>query len=110
MARRPKKASARSQRRSAARAGEKLATQRRRLARLELGGTPERPIQVPSASVIEVQALARPCLACEALRLRVLEHRAEELAGVRLRVVDVSCAVCAEPRRFFFEIANVGPN
>jgi hypothetical protein len=106
----PKKTSARALRRSAERAHEKLVAQRRRLAALEPGGAAERPIRVPSASVIEVQALAHACLACDERRQQLVEHRAEEIAGTRLRVVDVGCTVCGAPRRFFFEIVSVRLN
>ncbi len=110
MKRGPKKPSPRTQRRDLARAHEKLVAQRRRLAALEPGGSAERPIAVASASVIESQALSQPCLACDESRQRLVEHRAEEIEGARLRVVDVRCAVCSASRRFFFDIVNVGAN
>ena len=110
MKRGPKRASPRTQRRSAARAHERLVVERRRLAALEPGGSSERPIAVASAAVIEVQALSQPCLACDESRQRLVEHRAEEIEGARLRVVDVRCAVCSASRRFFFEIVNAGAN
>jgi hypothetical protein len=106
----PKKTSARTLRRSALRAHDKLVAQRRRLAALEPGGTAERRISVPSASVVEVQALGHACLACDERRQQLVEHRAEQMAEKRLRVVDVRCTVCGARRRFFFEIINVEPN
>jgi hypothetical protein len=59
-----KKPRARTERREREREQAKLVRERDRLARLLPGGSPERPIQVSSASVIEVQAKSIPCPLC----------------------------------------------
>lgn len=95
--------SARNQRRARERAQAKLVARRQRLAALEPGGSPERPLDVESASLIEVRAEATPCLRCEG-RPRVDEHRAETAGEQRLRVVTVRCSRCGEQRIFYFRI------
>jgi len=97
------KTSARAERRSAARASEKLVLARQKLARLEPGGAAERPLVVESASVVEARASGEACLACGA-RVRVVDHSVETSAGQRLRVVRVRCLVCGSDRTFYFRI------
>jgi hypothetical protein len=91
---------ARALRRQLDRDVEKLIDARERLARLEVGGDPARPIEVPSASVVEVRARAHRCLACDA-ELRVKEHRAEH----DLRTLELVCKQCGRPRRIWMRIA-----
>jgi len=91
-------------RREAARAGEKLARDRQRLARREEGGTPDRPIQVESASQIEPHALSLACLRCEGSN-RLEEHAAATVEGERLRIVRLACARCGTRRELWFRIA-----
>jgi hypothetical protein len=95
---------ARNLRREAARAGEKLARDRQRLARLEEGGDAERPIEVESASQIEPHALSLACLRCEGPN-RLEEHAAATVEGERLRLVRLVCARCGTRRELWFRIA-----
>jgi predicted RNA-binding Zn-ribbon protein involved in translation (DUF1610 family) len=97
---------ARTEKREAARAAEKLALQRERLAKLEPGGAPERPIDVTTASVIEPHARAFACLRCGDLGTRIMEHEAREIDGRRLRVLRVACPQCGAARVIYFRIAE----
>ncbi|WP_394825267.1 hypothetical protein [Pendulispora albinea] len=99
MSKRPRAA-----RRSLERSAAKLVAQKWKLASLENGGTPERAILVPSASVVETHARSLPCVACGAT-VRVEEHTAEEHGGARLRVARVVCVQCGSKRALYFQIA-----
>ena len=107
---------ARTERREAARDAAKLARTRLKLAALEPGGAPDRPIEVTSASIIEPHASSMPCAACGAQGLRVEEHVAVTLGGEgseperRLRVVHVVCQRCGTRREVFFRIGTVLPS
>lgn len=104
---------ARTERRAAERAHAKLAEARLKLAALEPGGSPERPIEVTSASVVEVHAAGLPCAACGA-RTRVEEHAVaaapseREGAGASrtLRVARVRCSRCGLARDVYFRIGT----
>jgi hypothetical protein len=87
----------------------KLARDRERLARLEPGGAPDRPIEVSSASLVEPTAESLPCPLCDG-RLRALEHTAQAIDGARLRVVQVRCTHCGTQRALFLRIGTVLPN
>ena len=92
-------------RREAQRVDAKMARMRSRLADLEEGGSPERPIEVIASSQIEVRAEAIECPICAGSQ-KVQEHEAETIQGRRLRVVDMKCRHCGAPRRYFFEIVG----
>jgi hypothetical protein len=96
----------RTERRERERAAVKLAEARLKLARLEPGGSPERPIEVDSASVVEPHALAIGCAACgEATRLE--EHGVVHVPGARsLRVARVRCSRCGARREIFFRLGT----
>jgi hypothetical protein len=98
-----KKKSGRAERRARERAREKLAAAREKLWRLEPGGSPGRPIEVASASVIEPVARGEACLRCGAA-VRSAEHRAETVEGRRLRVVTTTCAACGAARIWYFRL------
>jgi len=98
----------RTERREAERDAAKLARARIKLAALEPGGAPERPIEVASASIIEPQASSMACAACGAQGLRVEEHAAD--LPRRLRVVHVMCQRCGTRREVFFRIGTVLPS
>jgi hypothetical protein len=98
-----KKPRARTLRRERARADEKLARDREKLARLEPGGSPDRPVVVVSASLIEVHARTLRCTRCES-DLRIEEHVAPTVAGQRLRVVKMVCPRCGTRREAWFRI------
>ncbi len=88
---------------------EKLLAARRELARMEAGGSPERPLAVSSASVVELRAEAEPCLRCGGA-VRSEEHGALPAASGLLRVVRVRCRACGEARSFFVRIIEERPN
>ncbi len=96
-------------RRAMARADDKLALARERLAALEPGGSPERPIEVASASLVEPRAQSAPCLRCGG-PLRIDEHTAESIGGLRLRVVHARCAQCASPRLLYYRVGSALPS
>lgn len=91
---------ARTERRQLDRDVAKLIAAREKLAALEAGGDPARPIEVPSASVVEVRALTQRCLACDG-ELRVHEHRAAR----DLREVELACKSCARRRTLWFRVS-----
>lgn len=96
---------ARSARRAEQRAADKLARQRERLFELEPGGSPERPIDIESASVVEVKAEATPCPRC-GVPVRVEAHRAPSSPGMRLREAAVVCPRCGSRRSIWFRLAG----
>jgi hypothetical protein len=102
----PKAPSARTRRREAQREVRKLFEARVKLAALEPGGTAERAIEVPSASVVDVRAAATPCARCGA-DVRVLDHTAHAGAGdTSLRAARVCCKACGHERRLWFRLAR----
>ena len=99
-----KKPSPRAVRRAQARAVEKLAAQREKLARLEAGGAADHPTVVESASQVEVHARSLRCVRCDGT-YRVDEHAAETIGGERLRIAKVVCIACGAGRSVYFRIA-----
>jgi hypothetical protein len=87
--------------RALSRQAEKLAEKREKLARLEPGGSPERPLEIPSASVVEARAEREPCFACDK-PVRCTEHRVQ--GG--LRVAVVTCRECGRERTHYFRLAS----
>jgi hypothetical protein len=83
----------------------KLAGARRKLIALEPGGSPERPCQVPSASVVEARAQSWACPDCDG-PLRSDEHAAESHGGRMLRVVRLGCRSCGAPLELYFQIVE----
>jgi hypothetical protein len=104
-----KKLSNNAQRRAVARAAQKLATRREKLAALEAGGAPDRPIDVASASTVEVHARGEPCLRCGG-SCRLADHTAETIGDRRLRVVTVVCPQCGARRAWYFRILHESVN
>lgn len=100
---------ARSARREAERAQQKLGTARRQLIALESGGSAERPLEVDSAAVIEGRAESVPCPDCDGA-LRVKEHAARALNGTLLRAVSLACRSCGAPLTLYFRIVTSAPN
>ena len=109
MSKRKPSARARSARREAQRAADKLARQRERLWLLEPGGTPERPIDVESSSVVEPRAATFECPRCQ-VALRVEAHRAPSSPGMRLREAEVSCPRCGQRRSLWFRLVGESLN
>jgi hypothetical protein len=96
-----KKPRPRTERREAVRAKEKLARVREKLARLEAGGSPERPIPLESASQVEVHASSLRCTTCDG-DLRIEEHLARTIGDQRLRLVRLVCPRCGARRDAWF--------
>ena len=99
-----KKPTARAARRADARAAAKLADKRERLAELEAGGAPSRPVALESASQVEVHARSLRCPRCDGA-YRIDDHAAETIEGARLRVVRMTCAACGARRTVYFRLA-----
>lgn len=93
----------RKERRALTRLAEKDLASRRKLASLELGGTPTTPIVVTTASLVEVTAVASACIVCGD-GTKLLDHRAQVVDGKSLRVVDVQCKQCGEKRSLWMVI------
>jgi hypothetical protein len=104
-----KKLRARTLRRQEERSLVKQARDRERLVRLEPGGSAERPIELESASQVEVHARSLPCARC-AGDLRIEEHVACVVGEQRLRRVRLSCPRCGAQREAWFRLAPALPN
>jgi hypothetical protein len=104
-----KKQSPRAARREAERDAMKLARDRERLAALEPGGSPERPIEITSASEVEVTARGMVCPRCSG-EVRIEEHLAETVGGSRLRIARVVCSFCRAQRSIYFRLGATLPN
>ncbi len=80
----------------------KLARDVRRVEEASPGGRAESPIQLTSASEVEVAATARPCPICGD-GLRVTAHEAiEHPTAGRLRLARLTCRACrSEWSRFY---------
>jgi hypothetical protein len=104
-----KKLGPRAARRQADRDVQKLMRDRTRLAALEKGGAPDRPIQVASASEVEIAARGVPCIQCGGI-VRVDEHLAETIGAERLRVAHVACPACGTKRSLYYRIGLPLPN
>jgi hypothetical protein len=99
----------RAERRALARANAKLARDLERLALLAPGGAPDHPIELESASQVEVHAEATPCPICEGA-LRVEEHVANTIGTARLRVAKVVCTHCGARRSIYFRLGTSLPS
>ena len=75
---------------------------REQLASLAAGGSPERPITVTSAAVIEPRTMSMPCTHCGG-EYRILEHTAR---WHRVRRVDAQCRHCSAPRTLWFRLVD----
>ena len=93
----------RTQRRLAERARARLACELQRAARLEPGGAPERPLVIDSPVLVDLRAVAMPCLVCGG-SLRLESHTAEVIDRVRLRVAAVVCTQCVARRASYFRL------
>jgi hypothetical protein len=87
----------------------KLARAKEKLASLEAGGAPDRPLEVKSASVVEVMAKSLPCVICGE-NVRVEEHTAEAIDGRPLRAAHVRCVQCGAKRTIWFRIGTTQPS
>ena len=91
---------ARTQRRFEERVARGLVRERERLWALEPGGSPERPIDVSSSSVIDPKWRATPCPQCGGT-LTLTDEHAQDASH---RSVDVKCQTCGAPRTIYFRI------
>ena len=105
----PKKLSGHATRRALVRKHDRLARDLDRLARLEAGGSPDRPLEVVSPALVEVHVRGAPCPIC-AGELRLEEHLAETVGGVRMRVARVACATCGARRALYFKVTSALPS
>ncbi len=105
----PKKPRPRTKLREAARSLQKLQDARQRLFALEPGGTPERPVPVVSAAVVEAHAESVACPRCNG-RHEIVEHVALTIDGARLREARLRCRQCGTKRSLWFCISETGPN
>lgn len=80
----------------------KLVRAREKLAALSVGGSEQRPIQVTSASVVEVRVRHLTCQQCDG-EYKLREHRAPS-SGIRSALV--SCVRCGAPRTLWFRIVS----
>ncbi len=74
-------------------------------AELGAGHDPANPIVVPSASVIEPAAARIPCPRCNG-RVRLVDHRAVQVKGQRLRALDLECTTCGLVVTRHFQLAS----
>lgn len=103
MARPKRPARARTLKRQAQIASDKLARARDRLLDLGPGGSAEHPFDVTTASLVEPKAEAVACPRCETPFL-VEAHEAVTATTGRLREVTVHCKACGFRRRLWFRI------
>ena len=97
------------ERRALERVAAKAIRERERLARAEVGGRPENPLEISTASLVELHARSMPCPLCGST-VRVDEHTAETIDEARLRIAHVVCVACGVPRKFYFRIVAPAPN
>jgi len=96
----------RTEQRERARAMRRLVRDREKLAALSVGGSEDRPIQVTSASVVEVRVRHLSCPQCDG-EYKVKEHRSPA-SGIRS--VDVTCQMCGVSRTLWFRIVSADAN
>ncbi|MDB4974413.1 MAG: hypothetical protein JWN48_2754 [Myxococcaceae bacterium] len=84
---------------------EKLYDARKKLAAVDLGGSPERPLDVSSASVVETRAESEPCLRCGE-PVRSVEHTTVQGPNGLLRVIKLGCRSCGSERTMFVRIVT----
>jgi transposase-like protein len=90
-------------RRELARKVQVLARNRERLFLLEVGGSPERPIDVDSAAVVEIRAMGLRCPQCGGEHT-VDEHAAVSVRGGRVREARLRCRKCGSRRSLWFRL------
>jgi len=73
------------------------------------GGSPEQPIDVAAASVVEGKARATPCIQCGG-DLELRGDRATSTARGVLREVGLACRRCHAPRTLWFRIVPAAAN
>lgn len=101
---------ARAERRAALRRSEELARQRAKLAALEPGGSPARPLEVASASLVESRALSLRCLRCDAAESKLDAHEAESDGRYVLRTLRTRCGRCGSTRTVYARVVVPSAN
>jgi hypothetical protein len=91
----------RTERRQSERETKKLADAREKLALVSEGGSPERPLVVESASIVEARASALGCARC-GNETRIAEHDAVK----GLRRIRAICKRCGAMRETWLVIAE----
>jgi hypothetical protein len=104
-----KKKRERTARRLSDRGMRKLVRDREKLAKLEAGGSPGRPIEVPTSAVIEGRARSVQCVQCEG-QLDVVEMSATTWEGEPRRIAHVRCRLCKTPRDLWYRITAPLPS
>jgi hypothetical protein len=89
--------------RQARMANEKLARAKDKLLDLEAGGTPGRPLDVPTAALVEPKAKAFHCPRCDDT-FEVEDHEAHANGHARLREAKVHCKTCGFRRSLWFRV------
>ncbi len=84
-----------------------LARDQQKLSLLEIGGAPNRPIEVISSSVIDVRARSLPCPLCDG-ESQLEEQTAEKFSGHPLRAAHMRCKRCGIARVLWFRIIGSG--
>ncbi len=99
----------RNERREQERALRKTVRVTERLAKQLPGATPEHPIDVASAPVVEIQARATPCPQCGGT-LELASERADSTPRGVLREIRAVCRLCHAPRTLWFRITPATAN
>ena len=80
-----------------------------RLANELPGGSPDHPIDVASAAIVEGKARGTPCIQCGG-DLELRGDRATATARGVLREIALACRRCHAPRTLWFRVAPVAAN
>jgi hypothetical protein len=99
----------RRERRERERAQRKIVRLTERLAAGVPGGSPENPIDLPPASVVEGTARGTPCPQCGG-ELEIANDRATSTPRGVVRELRLICRHCHAPRTLWFRIAIAGGN
>jgi hypothetical protein len=73
------------------------------------GGSPELPIDVTSASVVETKARSTPCVQCGG-DLELRGDRATSTARGIVRELSLVCRLCHAPRTLWYRVAPPATN
>lgn len=101
--------SAKIDRRRAERKARALVQAGEQLARLEPGGSPERPLEVVSTAVVEDRARRLGCVPCGG-ELSISDHAVDRHDEELLRKVSARCQRCHHVRVVWFRITPPLPN
>jgi len=84
----------------------KSVRQLERLAAELPGGSPQRPIDVAAASVVETRARSIQCVQCDAIEMELRGDRATSTARGILRELAMVCRQCHAARAIWFRVAT----